>query len=126
MSETHAIPSQPVASRTHTIGLLAIIVAWAWAGVITAAKLRAHAGPPLIVFYWAVVIIDWLIVAYVVAGVRSQGGALRELIGGSWERGRDFWRDVLVAFVFWIVALVCLGALRYALRVNRGVDAVHA
>jgi hypothetical protein len=125
MSEPQAIPSPPVASRSHTIGLLIIIAAWAWVGVITAAKLRAHTGPPLIVFYWAAAIFEWLIAAYVVVGVRRQGGSLRELIGGSWERGRDFWRDVLVALVFWLVALGCLGALRFALRVNRGADAVR-
>jgi len=127
MSEPQAIPSPPVASRIHTIGLLAIIAAWTWFGVITAAKLRANAGPrpPLMVAYWASAIFEWLIVAYVVAGVRRHGGSLRELIGGSWGRARGFWRDVLVAFVFWIVALLCLGALRFALRVNRGVDAVR-
>ena len=52
MSQTYAIPSQPIASRTHTIGLLAILADWAWAGVITAAKLRAYGEPPLIVFSW--------------------------------------------------------------------------
>jgi membrane protease YdiL (CAAX protease family) len=105
--------------------LLAIIAAWAWFGVMTAAKLRANTGPPLIVFYLAAVILDWLIVAYIVSGIRRQGGSLRELIGGSWAKGRDFWRDILVALVFWIVALACLGALRFALRVNHGVDAVR-
>jgi hypothetical protein len=127
MSEPDASPIPPVASRIHTIGLLGIIAAWAWFGVITAARLRAIAGPrpPLIVAYWASAIFEWLIVAYVVVGVRRHGGSLRELIGGSWGRARDFWRDVLVAFVFWIIALVCLGALRFALRVNRGVDAVR-
>jgi len=125
MSETQGIPSPPVASRIHTIGLLIIIAAWAWFGVITAAKLRANAGPSLIVFYWRAAIFEWLIVAYVVAGVRRQGGSLRELIGGSWGRARDFWRDLLAGLLFWIEALLCLGALRYALQVNRGVDAVR-
>jgi membrane protease YdiL (CAAX protease family) len=125
MSEPQAIPSKPVASRIHTIGLMAIIAAWAWFGEITAAKLRANTGPPLIVFYSAAVIFEWLTVAYIVVGVRRQGGSLRELIGGSWGRGKDFWRDLLVALVFWIVALACLGALRFVLHVNRGVDAVR-
>jgi uncharacterized protein len=126
MSEPQVIPNPPVASRTHTIGLLAILAAWAWFGVITTAELRANAGPPLIVFYSAAVIVEWLIVAYVVVGARRQGGSMGALIGGSWERGRDFWRDVLVALVFWIIALPCLGALRFALRANRGADAVRS
>ena len=122
---TRAIPSTPVASRIHTIGLLAIIAVWAGLGVITAAKMRAHAGPPLVVFYSAAVVVDWLIVAYLVVGIRRQGGSVRDLIGGSWNRGKDFWRDVLVGLVFWIAALVILGALRLALQVSRGVDAVR-
>lgn len=123
--ELRANPSQPIASRTHTVGLLIILVAWAWTAEITAAMLRAHRGPPLSVFYVAATMVEWLAVAYVVAGVRRQGGSLRELIGGNWGKGRDFWRDTLVALVFWIVALVCLGGLRLALHVNRSVDAVR-
>jgi membrane protease YdiL (CAAX protease family) len=122
MSETHAGASQPVGSQSHTVGLLVIIVAWAFSGVVTLANLRADTGPPLILVYSAAMILDGLIVGYVVEGIRSQGGSLRELIGGSWGRVRDFWRDVLVAIVFWLVALVCLGALRLALHVNRSVD----
>jgi hypothetical protein len=125
MSEPHAGPPQPIASRTHTIGLLAIIAVWAWGGAMTAAKMRANAGLSLIVLYSVSLIFEWLIVAYVVVGIRRQGGSLRELIGGSWGRGRDFWRDVLVAFVFWLTSLLCLGALRLALDANRGVDAIR-
>lgn len=125
MSEQPAIPNRQVASRIHTIGLLAMIAAWACFGVITAAKLRAGTGPSLIVVYSRAAIFEWLIVAFVVVGVRRHGGSLRELIGGSWGRARDFWRDVLVALVFWIIALVCLGALRFALHANRGAEAVR-
>jgi hypothetical protein len=125
MSDRPQSPSPPIASRIHTIGLLVIIAAWAWAGTITAATVRAHPRVPLMFFYLQAVIFEWLIVGYVVIGVRRQGGSLRQLIGGSWKRVRDFGRDVLVASVFWIAALVCLGALKLALHANRDVDAVR-
>jgi uncharacterized protein len=86
--------------------------------------MRAHIGPPLIFRYSRLVIFDWLVVVYVVVGIRRHGGSLRDLIGGTWERGRDFWRDVLVGLVFWIVSVICLVALSLALRVNRGADGV--
>jgi hypothetical protein len=105
--------------------LLVFMVGWAWAAAITAAKMRAHAGTPLISFYSRSVIFEWLVVAYVVAGVRRQGGSLRDLVGGRWDRARDFGRDILVAIVFWLASMVCLGALRFALQLNRGIDAVR-
>ncbi len=125
MGEPHPISSPPIASRLHTILMLVLLVAYAWAVAIEAAKMRAHTGPPLAVLYSRTVIFEWRVVAYVVVGVRRQGGSLRDLVGGKWERARDFWRDVLVATVFWIVSMVCRGGLSFALHLNRGVDAVR-
>lgn len=126
MSEAQVLPPQPIASRLHTLGLMIIIAVWAWNGAVTAARLRVSTGPNLIFVYSTAIIFEWLIVAYAVVGVRRQGGTLRGLIGGRWERLRDFWRNVLVGFGFWIVSLICLGALRFALRVNRGGDNVRS
>lgn len=64
-------------------------------------------------------------VAYVMWGVRRRGGSLRDLIGGRWDRARDSGRNVLVALGFWIVALVVLGLLGWALAVNRNLQGIR-
>jgi len=125
MIEQHAGPPQPIASRNHTLGLIAIIVVWALGAALTAGRLRASAGSSHIFFYLRALIFEWLLVVYIAWGVGRRGGTLRGLIGGSWERARDFWRDVLVAFVFWIVALTCLAILSVALQVKRNLDSVR-
>jgi len=122
MSEQHAVQRQPIASRSHTLGLIAIIVIWAFCAALTAGRLRASAGSSHIFFYLRALIFEWLVVGYIAWGVRRRGGTLRGLIGGSWERARDFWRDVLL---FWIAALTGLAILRVALQVKRTLDNVR-
>jgi membrane protease YdiL (CAAX protease family) len=105
--------------------LIGIIAVWALGGALTAHRLRANPGTGLVFFYLRAVIFEWLVVAYLAWGVGRHGGRLRGLIGGSWERAKDFWRDVLVAFVFWIASLACLAALRVALRMKRNLAALR-
>ncbi len=116
---------QPVASRAHTLGLLAIFAVWTWLGTGEATRARAHTGNTLILLYAVSVIWEWLIVAYVAVGVRRYGGSLRQLIGGKWDRPGDFFRDVGVAFGFWIVSLPCLLAVRLALGGKPSLNAVR-
>jgi len=115
----------PVASPGHTIGLLVIIAAWAWLGVLGLARRRAHGGPPLVIAYSVAAIMEWLILAYVLWGVRRHGGSLRDLIGGAWARGKDFWHDVLIAAGFWIASLVCLGVIELVLHVTGPAEAIR-
>ncbi len=114
--ESNADLRRPVAGPIHTIGFLIINVAWALPGAFTTREMRASASSHLILFYTLMMISEWLLLAYVVWGVRRQGGSLRDLIGGNWSRGKDFWRDVRVAAGFWLVSIICLAALRFAIH----------
>lgn len=125
MSEPHANPTRPVAGVTHTIGLLIIIAAWAWLGAIGAGNMRANSGRSLIALYSTTVAFEWLVLAYVVWGVRRRRRSLRELIGGIWTGGRDFGRDVLVAIGFWFLALPCLLVLGLVLGIDHNAQAVR-
>jgi len=125
MMESNAESRRRVASPIHTLGLLVITVGWAWLGVWAVARIRAHAGSHLIVAYSVAATSEWLILAYVLWGVHRQGGSLRDLIGGAWARGKDVWRDVLIAAGFWIVSLACLAMLGWALHVGRPAEAAR-
>ena len=123
--EANAESKRPVAGPIHTLGLVAIIALWACLGVLGVARRRVQASPHLILSFSLSAILELLTLAYVVWGVRRQGGSLRDLIGGTWARGKDFWRDILIAAGFWIASLVCLGVIGFALRVRGPADAIR-
>lgn len=123
--ETIVESRRPVAGTIHTIGLVAIIAAWTCLGVLGVARRRAQASPRLILSFSFSAILELLTLAYVLWGVRRQDGSLRDLIGGTWARGKDVWWDVLIAGGFWIASLVCLGVIGFALHVSGPADALR-
>src|ERR1017187_7718422 len=125
MDNPHAGSLQPIASRIHTVFLLAIIFAGSWVGAIRAPRLRSHGVHHLAVSYLVMMAIDGIMTSYVVAGVRRHGGSLRELVGGRWGRARDFFRDFLIALGFWIVSILCLAIVRIALHATTSIDSIR-
>jgi uncharacterized protein len=122
MSEPYDSRYQPIASRNHAIGMLAIIAVLTWLGALSVARHTAKPWPHRTWLYLEMMIEEGLILAYVAWGVRREGGSLRQLIGGRWARLWDVGRDVLVALGFWIAALIGMGILGLALRLNRGAN----
>lgn len=52
---------------------------------------------------------ELILLAYVwFLGVRHSGTKFPDVIGGKWARAADVWRDIGVAFLFWLVVLVVL------------------
>jgi membrane protease YdiL (CAAX protease family) len=73
--------------------------------------------PSRIPIYLFTICYEFFLLGYVwLLGLRRYKTSLRELIGGRWERWADFWRDIGVAFVFWLVVLVVVASLSYLLR----------
>lgn len=125
MSESQDSPFPPIASRNHTIGLLAIIAVLTWGGAYSVAKHGAGHSHHLGIIYLEMMIQEYLILAYVVWGVRRHGGSLGQLVEGRWTRVWDFGRDVLLAFGFWIGSVMCLAPLIWVLRVNQSANPVR-
>jgi len=84
--------------------------------------------------YISTMVMEWLMLLFIVWGLRrkkrlvvrhtaddSQGAlaveqhqtTLSDLVGGRWKTPEDFLLDVAVAFGFWIVAVLVLGAVGY-------------
>jgi uncharacterized protein len=61
---------------------------------------------------------EFVLVGYVWLGAWLRHTKLRDLIGGRWAQWKDFWTDVLVAFLFWLVVLGVLAMLSWALHFN--------
>jgi uncharacterized protein len=69
--------------------------------------------------YGSSIAIEWISFSYVwLLGLRPRGTRPRDVIGGRWARPQDFATDIGVAFVFWLIVVGALVALRSGLGTN--------
>lgn len=122
--ETSAL-AQPVSDRypqvagpIHTILVLAILGGWAFLGRIIADQMRAAANPHRARFYVLTLFFEWLLFAFVVAGVRRSGASVLVVLGDHWHSARQVLRDIGIAAGFWVVALALLWIIGRLLRVD--------
>ena len=95
------LPSRvPVAPAWHTGLYLIYRIASGWFLLRRAASVPSVRPHSLIPFYVAIILVDFLLLAYVAWGIRLQRGSLADLIGGRWKSARDFLRDCGTAAVF--------------------------
>jgi len=107
---------EPVASYSHTFGLLAILcvvfaISFALqhgqSAVVTGAAQTAQGLQPIqrriIPGLIESLLFDWLILWYVWSGVRDQGGSLLQLSGRRWSSIGDAVKDLAIAAPFWVL-----------------------
>ena len=97
-----------VASKLHTILLLAAVVGWILMAKVLADQLRAAASPNRVRLYLITIVAEWFFFVLVVAGVRRSGASVLLVIGDRWRSIRQLLRDIGIAVGFWIVALILL------------------
>ena len=100
----------PIAPAWHTISLLLFIALASATSAYshTLSPLGFRRGPAF--GYLSVILMQWVIVAFIWFGIRRRGLTLRELIGGTWPRWTSILRDVGIAIVFLIVSGMILAA----------------
>jgi len=110
--------AEPVAPLWHTVVFLAMFLALAVANALRIQHASAALPHRLRVYIFSI-LFEWVMVAYVWwFGLRPRGMRVRELIGGKWARVSDFFRDVGIAFLFWLVVLSMLATIRLVLGPN--------
>src|SRR4051812_5098100 len=82
---------RPVAPLWHTLVLVLILVGTSVSGAYSQ-HIAARTGH-LMTQYAAQIVWEWVLLLYVVWGVRRRGISFRNLIGGRWERFEDFLLD---------------------------------
>ncbi len=97
-----------VASPIHTVAVLAALGIWTALGKILAEHMRGAANPNRVRAYLATLLIEWVLFALVVAGVRRSGASIFLVLGDRWRSFRQVARDLGVAALFWVVALPLL------------------
>ena len=104
-------PYRRIADPMHTILFLAVEAVLAYGGAIRTHQLRASANPDRIYLYARLIAGEWLLLAFVIAGLRVHGTPVRAFLGERWRSIVDFLRDLGIGLVFWMVTLVVISVL---------------
>jgi uncharacterized protein len=97
--------SQVLAPWWHTALLLLVLLFASLSGTWGGHPLADHSKVPQ--YLWGMAW-EWILLAFTWLGIRKRT-SLRGLIGGRWENGEEFLRDLLIAATFWVCALTVLG-----------------
>ncbi len=97
-----------IAPTWHTIVLVLFIAIASATSALThsLSPLGFRRGPAF--GYLSVIVMQWLVVAFIWFGIRRRGLTIRELIGGTWPRWTAVLGDVGIAVVFLIVSGIIL------------------
>ena len=107
-TQSDAVHHLPIAGATHTIFLFVILGAWAFLGQNMISRMATAANPHRVRTYALTIVFEWVLFAYVAAGVWRRGESMRVILGSRWQSFRQFARDVGIAASFWIVAVLVL------------------
>ncbi|HKI25627.1 MAG TPA: CPBP family intramembrane glutamic endopeptidase [Candidatus Sulfotelmatobacter sp.] len=106
-----------VAPAWHTIVILVVLFGVSLAGAINhGLSPRGHAHGRAI-GYVVVMIVEWIMVAFIWYGVSRRDLRISDLVGGSWARPIAILRDLGIAIAFLIVSWLVLGGISYLLKV---------
>jgi membrane protease YdiL (CAAX protease family) len=106
------------AGAMHTIIVLVILGVWAFLGKIIADQMRGEASPHRVRFYLLTILFEWLLVFFLVAGVRRSGAPLALILGVRWSSARQLLKDIGIAAAYWLVSSGLLVILARLLRVG--------
>jgi uncharacterized protein len=123
MPESETAPTQAEAAQQvrnahiaplwHTVLIIAVLLLFSLGGSHSQAQSVERHGR--LALYISTILYEWALVAFIWLGLRARRTSLREIIGGRWSTPEDALMDVAVAIGYWIVALMVLAALKFAL-----------
>lgn len=93
----------------HTWVLVLFVFATAYIQTRFSSNVESSQIGNRVAIYVFSICFELILLSYVwFLGVRRSGTSFADVVGGRWARAADFWRDVGVAFVFWLVVVVFL------------------
>lgn len=133
MAEAVALPApsspdnrfQTIASPLHTIVLLLVLTGITLLGYHSLNGTGTLQVPSRLVFYLPTLAWEWLAFGYIYWGLRRHGKTFGDMAGARWKNGIEFFRDVVLAFGTWIVALIVLGVVSRLLHATGSVEAAR-
>jgi CAAX protease family protein len=118
MSSSDTIAAEPppgphlLASRAHTVILIAITIGIAWTGAAGSSQVSADPRRSHVAQYVVLLTVEWLLFYYVWRGLHRAGTPLGEVIGRRWSAPREAWKVVCAAALFYGAKQLVLGALQ--------------
>jgi uncharacterized protein len=99
---------QTIASPLHTVVLLLILIGITVLGYFSLHRAGGVRLTNHLRFYLPTLIWEWLVFGYIYWGVRRHGKTFRDVSGERWKNAMEFFRDVGIALVAWVVAALIL------------------
>jgi uncharacterized protein len=116
MARAEAERPAAIAPAWHTVGFVLLFPALGIWQLFHFQTFQVHNRAAL---YGSSIAIEWISFCYVwLLGLRPRGVRVRDVVGGRWARFQDVATDVGVAFVFWLIVVGALLALRSGLGAN--------
>ena len=95
----------------HTATIVVLLAAWAWLSKIGADRVGSVGNPRHVPAYLTTIVVEWLMFALVIWGVRRHGVPLDRVLGPRWRSLGEVLRDIATAAAFWIVSIIVLSIL---------------
>jgi uncharacterized protein len=115
----------PIAPVWHTAVLLVVLIGVGVLAGLQHGETQVRPLPGRMTQYTFNLAYELVLLGFVwFFGLRRYRVTLAEIIGGKWHRWGDFWRDVGIALLFWLVAACVLLVLSLSLHF-RGMEAAN-
>jgi membrane protease YdiL (CAAX protease family) len=96
---------RPIVNPLHTAFLISVEAANAFFGKIHADEMRHALTVNRLTLYGRTILIEWLILALVIIGVRIHGSSLTAVLGDRWRSLQTFLRDLAIAIVLLMLSI---------------------
>jgi hypothetical protein len=109
---------QRVAPLWHTAVVVAVIVIVSALGTHRGHLIvssRARLAQYVFTLCW-----EWAMLAFCLWGTRKAGVSFRQLVGGRWQEIEDVLADLVIAFLFWVAAMITLSLVARTLHLGGG------
>jgi hypothetical protein len=101
----------------YTFALVALVLGMSFAGANQQGQVAQKHGHVL--FYVLTMTTELILLALCYVGIRFSGMRLGEVVGGRWNSSDEFFRDVAIAFAFWIGSYAVLIGLAFAMHMAK-------
>jgi membrane protease YdiL (CAAX protease family) len=115
-TEPQPDPTRAVAPAWHTAVILLVLLGLSLAGARGADQMFTSRPNGRVVTYLSVMVIEWLMAAFIWYGMRGRGINVASVVGGGWARPKKVLRDIGIALGFLVVSSAVLNGLGHLLK----------
>jgi membrane protease YdiL (CAAX protease family) len=115
-TEHQADSHHAVAPAWHTAVVLSVLLGLSLVGALGADRMLASRANGRIISYLVVMVIEWLLVAFIWYAVLRRGISVASLVGGQWARPKHVFRDLGIALGFLLVSTAVLNGIGHLLK----------